>query len=375
MSTKKISIVFTTINVPHLLRDYVDHFRENERKENIEFLVVGDKKTPRKAKEVVNEVDEESQYKASYLSVEWQKEWLKKYPKLDDMIPYNSDNRRNIGYLVAAERDSDIIISIDDDNFPSKQDYIEHHLVVGTKESLPTAKSKNDWYNICRLLETKPEKREIYPRGFPYSRRWEDTEKLYESTGKIVMNAGLWLNDPDVDAITRLNEQIKSVGGPENPIMLDRGTFCPINTQNTSFLPEILPAYYFIRMDTEIRGRKLDRYGDIWSGLFAKKCIDHMNDRISFGPPMTDHQRNEHDLLKDLEMELQGMILTNKIVPILERISLSGSSYSETYLDLGQKILDESKKNEDFDDDEIEYISNVFNSMRAWVNICDDILV
>src|ERR1700753_3769985 len=43
--------------------------------------------------------------------------FLRKLGLPAEFIPYDSDNRRNIGYLIALEGDCDFVISIDDDNF------------------------------------------------------------------------------------------------------------------------------------------------------------------------------------------------------------------------------------------------------------------
>ena len=75
-----------------------------------------------------------------------------------DLVPYNSDNRRNVGYFMAAESGADFLISIDDDNYcPANEDYFaEHSIVCGEPRRHDVVDSNNGWYNFCDLLELEP---------------------------------------------------------------------------------------------------------------------------------------------------------------------------------------------------------------------------
>ena len=204
----KTAIVLTTIRIPDLLEEYTTNF-EMYNHEDVEFIVIGDLKTPAEARKIIGNIRERG-FEADYFDIFQQEEWMQRFPELKQMIPYNSDNRRNIGYLIAVERGADVIISLDDDNYVGEEDYLKGHQIVGTVQTLKTVKSSNRWFNPCSLLEMEP-RRIIYPRGFPYSKRWKDDARFTTSTGRVVINAGLWLRDPDVDAITNLNESIKAV--------------------------------------------------------------------------------------------------------------------------------------------------------------------
>lgn len=368
----KIALVLTTINVPDLLYGYADNLEKYGHKDEVEFIVIGDKKTPNEANEPLERIRGRG-FEAEFLDVPRQEEWLRRFPELKEIIPYNSDNRRNIGYLIAVERGAEVIISIDDDNYVMEEDYLEAHKIVGSVMELKTASSSNGWFNICSLLKTEPP-RTIYPRGFPYSKRWRDDAKFTTSSGRIVMNAGLWLDDPDVDAITRLNEPIRAVSASPERIMLAPGVYSPMNTQNTAFHRDVLPCYYFITMDVVIDGNKIDRYGDIWSGFFALKVINHMNDRVSFGPPTANHVRNKHNLLKDLQNELWGMILTESLVPIMDSIELTAATYEEAYLELAKSLEQRAISNENFTTGVKKYFSKVTSAMEVWIDVCKEIM-
>ena len=250
---------------------------------------------------------------------------------------------------------------------------MEAHRIVGSVKELKMARSSNSWFNICSQLKTEPP-RTIYPRGFPYSKRWSDDAEFTTSSGRIVMNAGLWLEDPDVDAVTRLNEPIRVTSASPERLMLAPGVYSPINTQNTAFHRCVLPCYYYITMDAVINGNKIDRYGDIWSGIFALKVINQMNDRVSIGHPVTKHIRNKHNLLKDLQNELWGMILTESLVPIIESVELTAKTYEEVYLELAKKLEKRAISDDSFTGDAKNYFSKIAGAMRIWVDVCKEVM-
>jgi len=367
----KTAIVLTTIHVPHLLEGYAKNFEEYSHKD-VEFIVIGDLKTPKEAGKLTSRIRKRG-FEAEYFDIPKQEKWLQQFPALKPIIPYNSDNRRNIGYLIAAERGAEMIVSIDDDNYVREEDYLAGHQIVGTTQTLKTAKSSNNWFNVCSMLKTEPN-RTIYPRGFPYSKRWKDDCQFTASTGRVVINAGLWLGDPDVDAITNLSEPIKTVAMDSEQVMLAPGTFAPINTQNTAFHRDVLPCYYYIRMGTQIDGYTLDRYGDIWCGLFAKKVIDRIGDRVAFGHPLTDHRRNVHDLFKDLQNELWGMILTDKLVRVIESVHLKETTYSRAYIELAEHLRIIISRSHEFNEDIKTYFFQIIDAMKVWVNVCNKIM-
>jgi hypothetical protein len=373
MSERK-ALVVTTIRIPSLLVEYAKNFKRYEH-QGVYFIIVGDLKTPEQEVHKVARALEKEGYEAYFLDKHSQKEWLKQFPKLDEIIPYNSDNRRNIGFLFAVEKGCDLIISIDDDNYVTEEDYLLSHSVVGKELELPCVSSENGWFNPCSLLEVDPP-RVIYSRGYPYIKRFKEEKITYRREhGRIVLNMGLWLGHPDVDAITNLNGLVKVVKMKDSVdrIMLAPGTYSPINTQNTCFHKRMLPCYYYIVMGANIKGLTLDRYGDIWSGLFAKKCADSVGDRFSIGEPLTYHDRNPHNLFKDLMNELWGIIITDKLVQELKKIDLSSKNYFDCYLELADE-LEKVKLSLSNEHSIIKYFEKLTQNMRIWVKTCEKLL-
>ena len=225
--------------------------------------VTGDKKTPAEAKSFCEASAKEFGIECIYQTPDDQVEWLKKFPELGEEIPWNSIQRRNLAILVAYEKGCDVIITIDDDNyFVEGQDFVgEHSMPILKGNEHNALKSNTKWLNVCEFLEDK-RKYEFYPRGFPMNQRWNDPKPFVRSEKqqrRVVVNAGLWLDDPDVDAITRLTNDISAVRyTKDESFTMQKGTWCPFNSQNTAMARDIIPAYCL--------SPNIGRYDDIWAG-------------------------------------------------------------------------------------------------------------
>jgi hypothetical protein len=363
-----VALVATSIHVPQFLSSYADNLARFGHLEEAEVILVGDRKTPAATEEVVRQT-RAAGLQVEYWDVTRQEQWLARIPSLAAIIPYNSDNRRNVGFLAAMEHGAEIIISVDDDNFASADDFVGGHCIVGRVMTCRTAQSRNGWYNIGRLLATDPPRR-IYPRGFPYSKREGDSEDFTTTTARVVLNSGLWLNDPDVDAVSRLNERISVRQCFPGTILLGKNAWSPINAQNTAVHRDALPCYYYVCMAADLGLLQLDRFGDIWAGYFIRKVIDHLGDAVSVGAPAVVHNRTPHDLLADLKNEIWGMILTEELVEMLGGIELTGSSYEDSYLELASRLRDAVAASPRLLPAAKEYLFGVTRSMETWIAAC-----
>src|SRR5437879_2517046 len=98
----KTCILTTTINVPTLLRDYALNARDHGHGD-IEFVVIGDRKTPAGAADFCAQTERESGCQLSYFDVARQQDYLGRFPQIDRLVPWNSIQRRNVGLLYALE--------------------------------------------------------------------------------------------------------------------------------------------------------------------------------------------------------------------------------------------------------------------------------
>jgi hypothetical protein len=317
---KPYHIVFTTIYYPLVLNDLLSNISKFGHLDNTKVWVIGDHKTPASAAVLASEVSAKG-LEAEYLDIQAQDKWGKGI-EFYGRIPYNSEARRLIGYLKALEEGCELLISIDDDNFPTEDDFIGGHAKTGQTTTGDMISEQSGFHNICEYLEFMPN-RQIFPRGFPFKLRGEPNRaKLVAppTKAKIGVTEGLWLLEPDVDATTWLNGKI-SAGAYKGPdsFVLDQKTWSPVNTQNVSVVRELIPAYFCVPMAWPVPGGQIARYGDIWGGYFLQALLQGTDYHIAFGRPLTEHRRNPHVYIDDLRFEFWGMILTDWLLETLRQ--------------------------------------------------------
>ena len=66
-----------------------------------------------------------------YLDIAAQDAWGSDFHEFYTRIPYNNETRRNLGYLHAYQDGCEILLSLDDDNFPTEDDLVGGHLKTG----------------------------------------------------------------------------------------------------------------------------------------------------------------------------------------------------------------------------------------------------
>jgi hypothetical protein len=369
----KAAMVLTTIYDPVVLETYYANFKTFGRLEDIQVIVVPDRKTPEAAYQRCAELAGKGM-RISCPTIDEQETFLRRAGMRPEAIPYDSDNRRNVGYLMAYASGSDFLISIDDDNYClPEEDFVAEHAVVWGRESRQTAAgSETGLLNICDLLEMEclgP----VFARGFPYRFRHRAAEaRLEERSVAVHINAGLWLGDPDVDAITWLvlNPRARRFRGKS--VALDHGTWSPINTQNTALRLEAIPAYYFVRMGYPLAGMPIDRYGDIFSGYFVQACAQHLGGSVRVGTPVAEHKRNSHDYMKDATAEWACIQILEDLVPWLMEARLEGSSYSESFRSLSYALEDavETFHGPIWGSATRGYFHQMAYHMRMWLKAC-----
>jgi hypothetical protein len=314
-------IVLTTIRRPDLLEDYLTNLGKAGRLASCRVWIVGDTKTPAGVDELARSLTARG-LETTYVDIEAQDRWgTKLCPKFYARIPRANETRRNIGYLMALEAGCTRLVSIDDDNWPTGDDFLGGHGFAGEAWQGPLVASDNGYFNVCSHLELTPA-RDVYPRGYPFRLRGAKakvTDAKAPSGARIGVVAGLWLGDPDIDATTWLNGKVQGLSyrGPERYV-LDQATWSPINTQNTSVTRALVPAYLCIPMGWPVPGGKIERYGDIWGGYFLQAMMRGTPYHVAFGRPVVDHRRNPHDYVDDLRYEFWGMILTDWLLDELK---------------------------------------------------------
>jgi hypothetical protein len=368
----KITLVTTTINVPFVVKKYLDSIGSFGH-DSANIIVIGDINTAAAAERFLSDLKKIHGKRIDYWPVARQRAWLKRFPGLERCIPYRSVQRRNIGYLVAAEEGADMIISFDDDNWPAaKGDFISEHAVVGRPYTAPSWSSSNNWLNLCAFLKSRPS-RPFYHRGYPMNRRWADRIiRKNRVTRRVAVNVGLWLGDPDIDTVTRFEEPLSVTGVriSSGRFFIAPGILAPFNSQNTAFDSRLLPAAYLIsfRHQPEVlRGNNNFRYDDIWMSFFMKKIIDANGDGVLVGRPIVTQKRNVHDGYLDLQKEIPAYRYTEVLAPILESIRIKPGTYAEGYRNLievlGAQLLGQKSR---LPSKEKNFFREMLSNMSVW---------
>ena len=356
----KTTIVTTTINIPVLLERYAQNAR-NYGHTDLDFIVIGDRKSPAETAEFCRKVDR--LYPCAYFDIPAQEKYLAGFPELWRHIRFDCIQRRNIGMLMAYRNGAGVVITIDDDNFVTNQDFVGLHGIAGTERVMPVYASTASWLDVCSFLETDDQAR-FYHRGYPQKMRWTEREHfvtVHKALRRIVVNAGFWLDNPDIDALTRMERQPVVRGLKANwpgNIALEPGTWSPFNSQNTALMRDVLPAYFL--------SPYVGRYDDIWASYIVDRIAGHFGDAIAFGEPLVRQQRNPHDLWKDLDVERNGMILTDDFCAALRAIPLNGASYHECFGEIARLLPEAWPDGPKWTESQREWRSRLIEGMNLW---------
>lgn len=353
------ALITTTINVPTLLSDYADDARNHQQ--NIKIYVAGDKKTPETAKDFCAKIEQTNGIECEYLDVIDQQKFLKPYPDLDNHLPWNCVQRRNVAILKAFVEGATTIITIDDDNFLVTENYFAAQ-ATGQDKQLDQFGKPNQWFNVCNFL-TEQNDRKFFPRGYGMSSRSLAPDLSHSTSNKkIAVNAGLWLGDPDIDAVTRLAAPVSATGYSRSEnFFIGTGAFTSFNSQNTALDRSVIPAYFL--------SPYVGRYDDIFISYIIKRIADYFNQGVSFGFPLVRQDRNEHDLYVDLAAEIMGMKITDEFLATLASVKLSGTNYAECLLEICEQVSPLIQKSNSLTRTEQASMNQFWQGCKIWANL------
>jgi hypothetical protein len=375
---RRVALVTTTIHVPRCLEGYLENAERHGHAERLAVVVVGDRKSPLETGVFLGELRARFPSEVVWLDIEAQRDYLRRWPALDLVIRHDCIQRRNVGYLWAVDHGAEVVISADDDNFVTEEDYVGAHLTAGTTRDVPVVSHPSGWWNVCERLVCEPPRR-FYHRGYPRSlRTWETGgHEVRSGPVKVAVNAGLWLDAPDVDATTNSEEPFEVVAMADvdgrRSCALAAGTWCPFNSQNTSFHAGALPAMYLVVMLDVVRGRRIGRMDDIWMSYFVRAIGDRLGESVVYGPPLVSQQRNPHDITGDLEEELTGYRITEWLVAELRRLRVAERTWAGAYLELIHHLRDAAETS-GLDRPEQEYLRHVLVGMATWHAVATELV-
>lgn len=226
---------------------------------------------------------------------------------------------RCYGFWKAYKAGADIIITIDDDCYPTEDSFVKTH-VANLSLAAPE-----------RWVPTYPHRDFIFTRGIPYSVR----DKY-----PVVVSHGLWTNKIDLDAKTQLRQpDIDLPAYPPVLTFIPQGYFFPMCSMNLAFRREVTPLMYFPLMGEDPSGKRwgYDRFDDIWAGIFAKKILDYLGLGVANGSPFVEH-RKASDVKKNLVKERRGMAVNERLWRDVLAVELTKTRAADCYLELAHKI-------------------------------------
>lgn len=259
------------------------------------------------------------------------------------LCPYNHYARKNIGYLYAMMNGASVIYDTDDDNCPLENWFLPKF------ESNRVIKSNHRVFNIYRCFTDK----KVWPRGFPLESINDNTDyTLDEDSCDIAVWQGLANGEPDVDAIFRLVNGEKIVFDSHRPLAIQKGVYCPFNSQNTFWNNQVFPLLY-LPVTVSFR------YTDILRGFVAQKVFWGQNMHLGFTEATVYQDRNVHDLMKDFDQEVPMYTGFSMLNDALDRVVISG--------DLAEDMVNVYEELARVNIVSIEEL----DILRAWIKDCE----
>ena len=254
-------------------------------------LIIGDKKTPHAEYEKLQE-------KYSHVTYMHPDEQEKKYKDLSDAIGWNKIQRRNIGFVEAYTEGSCIIASVDDDNYPYSSWGRNVHINTCTKVAIYSC--QNNVFDPLSVTNNK----HLWHRGFPLDYLKTKNNVIFEDyeTMNIKVQADLWNGDPDIDAMLRITQAPYIQHNRPMEPWASR-VMAPFDSQNVFIAADVLKWYCCIPY--------IGRYDDIWGAYIFQY---HVPNSVIFCPPSVTQQRNDQNLIKNLEDEIFGYKWTTRFV-------------------------------------------------------------
>lgn len=293
MAFEALALVVTSIASPNrVLRELAAGSLEK----GVPFIVVGDAASP-----VSFALDG-----CQFYSLEDQ---VKTGLKFAEKCPTRRYSRKNIGYLIAMQQGAEIIVETDDDNIP-----YDSFWQARQRQIVAPVVRDGGWLNVYRYFTDAL----IWPRGLPLNmvnQSLPSWDTLQAQPCDCPIQQGLANDNPDVDAIYRLLLPLPQSFQGDRQVALSTGTWCPFNSQNTSWWKDAFPLMYLPTYCSF-------RMTDIWRS-FVAQAIAWVNDwSILFHEPTVWQERNEHNLMKDFELEIDGYLQNERLCAALAECSL-----------------------------------------------------
>lgn len=289
-------------------------YAKESSKHNIPFILIGDTKSPK----------EFNIKGCDFYSIERQQE---QHFEIAKNLPFKHYSRKNLGYLIAISKGAETIIETDDDNIPLPN-FWEKRIKKVNAHLL----QNNDWVNIYKYFTDV----NIWPRGFALEKIQDKLPELEnQASVECPIQQGLADENPDIDAIYRLILPLPITFNKSENIALGNNSFCPFNSQNTTWFKEAFPLLYLPSYCSF-------RMTDIWRSFVAQRIAWSCGWPILFHKSTVIQERNDHDLMNDFHDEIPGYINNSQIYKKLKELNLKKGveNIPENLILCYQKLID-----------------------------------
>ena len=314
----KIGIMIPTIR-NELFREWIDAWKPqfDKYKKDITLYVMEDHAT----KEIKIP---RQKYKVKHFCWKDIEKWEAEGRGRKGIIPRQCDSVRSFGFLQAYNDGMQYFITLDDDCFPTEEDLITRYLAgflnvyntgyydVGLEFVIPTT----------------------YVRGYPF--------ELRDQENPVMIQYGGWDNVPDLDATTqfKLGDDAEGFGFKRAYNVVPKYQAFTGCIMNCCWRREATPLMYQLLMG---KNHTYTRWGDIWSGLIAKRCCDELNWSIAInGFACVEHKRAS-DPEVNFKQELSGFMVNEELWETLLRIDTWGSEPKVVYRSIAYNLNTHSK--------------------------------
>jgi hypothetical protein len=303
---------------------------------NVDFLIISQEKLTRPFDRTIVFYDKEV----------FAKSWI-----------FNRITKRNFGFLWGFHNDYDIIISLDDDCYPINNNFFRDHFSQLKEREC-------NFFNPLLLYEGLDES--IFGEGARGTPR-----NGSKRTRDVVLNQGLWLGDTDLDASTiislgsqdgKIPQKYKEGLKITRNIVVPTGQFTTVCGMNVSFKRDVVPFFYQSYMEPEPTG--INRYEDIWAGLFLKLILDKIGKSMSLGCPPIFHDKAPRNPQRDLQQEMRGREMNSFLWQELPNLTLASNDGLGCYLEIADWLLRNGSQVDPF-------LSKIAKAMIEWALLMD----
>jgi reversibly glycosylated polypeptide / UDP-arabinopyranose mutase len=228
------------------------------------------------------------------------------------IIPHNSPALISYGCWKAVQRGAEVIVVLDENAQPGNKPVLKRHLEV-----LSSHEEESAWTDVLNNIKAK---------GVPFHNR---NRKL-----PIALNHGMWTENAVLDAATELSLNSDSPEISCHETVIPRGHYFSMSSVNLAFNSECAPLMYFLLMG---EGFPFEGFGDIWSGVFAKKIIDHLNLGCRSGDPFVKNFR-EVDIWTSLRSEANTLPVNESLWEKIDSLVLTSDKPAVCYRQIAELI-------------------------------------